>query len=78
MFRFSKKSLEKKRIEVLEREMVESHAEILALQEQIATMQSAASGTSDAPVVSLKESSSSKKYPPKDSGSTGGALKLLL
>jgi hypothetical protein len=78
MFRFSKKSLEKKRIELLEREMVDSHAEILALQEQIAAMQAAASGATDVPVVSLKESTPSKKYPPKDSGNTGGALKSLL
>ncbi|MDH7462076.1 hypothetical protein QEG73_12335 [Chitinophagaceae bacterium 26-R-25] len=78
MFRLNKKSLEKKRIELLEREMVESHAEILELQEKIANMQAAASSVTDAPVVSLKESSTSKKYPPKDSGNTGGALKSLL
>jgi hypothetical protein len=78
MISVRKKSLEKRRIEMLEREMVESHAEILALQEKIATMQAAASAASDAPVVSLKESTPSKKYPPKDSGNTGGALKSLL
>jgi hypothetical protein len=78
MFRFSRKSLEKKRIEILERDMVESHAEILALHEQIANMQNAASNEADAPVVSLKESVPSKKYPPKDSGNTSGALKSLL
>lgn len=77
IFRLNKKSLEKKRIELLEREMVESHAEILELQEMIANMQAAASSATDAPVVSLKEGSS-KKYPPKDSGNTSGALKSLL
>jgi|GEM_PF-2120964 len=78
LFRLNKNSLEKKRIELLERDMVESHAEILELQEKIASMQATASSATDAPVVSLKESSNSKKYPPKDSGNTGGALKSLL
>jgi hypothetical protein len=77
LFRIGKTVVEKNRIELLEREMIESHAEILFLQEKIVQLQQAVEDNANAPVVSLKDSTA-KKYPQKDSGNSGGALKSLL
>lgn len=77
LFRVRKNIIERNRIELLEREMIESHGEILFLQEKIAQLQRAAADNANAPVVSLKDSTV-KKYPQKDSGNSGGALKSLL
>jgi hypothetical protein len=77
LFRATKTTIKKNRIELLEREMIESHAEILSLQEKIAQLQQAVADDANAPVVSLKDSTV-KKYPQKDSGNSGGALKSLL
>lgn len=76
IFRSAQIAKEKRNVQSLEREMLDSHAEILSLQEKIATLQQ---GTvnNDVPVVPIKDNQSTTKYPPKDTGNHG-ALKNFL
>ncbi len=78
LFRSAQITKAKSKIQILEREMLDNHAEILQLQEKIASLQQS-DADSNAPVVPLKENNvNPSKYPPKESGGKGAALKSLL